>query len=627
MERSRGFGCVASCVASQPVRLCRACGRAQHAMPVPAVNGGSVSASSSNRPESAKLPRGGGNPTESSNATSGGKSSESSSSAPAGKKSKIVRIGPPPPQPGVYVARQKLRVRQGYELDSVEVDPLPADTHLRILDQRVLPDSGVRRAWVSLEKDERTPYGWITTVAKDGSDSIKLEGAGLPTDDDHLFSDDDDVDDEEAGQGSVSVPTAQTPPTASPAAAAAGSAASVPSTSKAVRTPAAASTRAAAATTQSGEGQASSSSARSLSAPSAACQELHTIARAYLDMVAAEAEMLDEKYKTLRTRIGEALAATQAKVKELVVSWAKDGHQPISKMDFRKHVRRVIKEDDTKKIDELFGELDDDGSGSLDVKELTATFNSLQDEAKLAKARAEAIRQRCAFLQSRAGAATLAADTMAAAEEALVELNRIKGSKTLGNTVGEALITKNFKVGEIVGQWDSTKGEVSKPQFRKNLAKSLDVKAPAEQVDRLFDRFDKDSGGTLDLDELKAAMEILNEEHKQRENALAVQQAKHESLAKTAKSMHADVKKMYQADQDEAKQKAEAEAKEAKQRALAEANAQAARDAAKEAAETKKAAEKAEFERKVEERRIAKAVTHAAAALPTAPPSRGVRNR
>jgi Ca2+-binding EF-hand superfamily protein len=314
-------------------------------------------------------------------------------------------------------------------------------------------------------------------------------------------------------------------------------------------------------------------------------------------------------------------------VKELVVSWAKDGHQPISKMDFRKHVRRVIKEDDTKKIDELFGELDDDGSGSLDVKELTATFNSLQDEAKLAKARAEAIRQRCAFLQSRAGAATLAADTMAAAEEALVELNRIKGSKTLGNTVGEALITKNFKVGEIVGQWDSTKGEVSKPQFRKNLAKSLDVKAPAEQVDRLFDRFDKDSGGTLDLDELKAAMEILNEEHKQRENALAVQQAKHESLAKTAKSMHADVKKMYQADQDEAKQKAEAEAKEAKQRALAEANAQAARDAAKEAAETKKAAEKAEFERKVEERRIAKAVTHAAAALPTAPPSRGVRNR
>ena len=600
---------------------------AQHAMPVPAVNGGSVSASLSNRPESAKLPRGGGNPTGSSNATSGGKSSESSSSAPAGKKTKIVRIGPPPPQPGVYVARQKLRVRQGYELDSVEVDPLPADTHLRILDQRVLPDSGVRRAWVSLEKDERTPYGWITTVAKDGSDSIKLEGAGLPTDDDHLFSDDDDVDDEEAAQGSVSVPTAQTPPTASPAAAAAGSAASVPSVPKAVRTPAAASTRAAAATTQSGESQASSSSARSLSAPSAACQELHTIARAYLDMVAAEAELLDEKYKTLRTRIGEALAATQAKVKELVVSWAKDGHQPISKMDFRKHVRRVIKEDDTKKIDELFGELDDDGSGSLDVKELTATFNSLQDEAKLAKARAEAIRQRCAFLQSRAGAATLAADTMAAAEEALVELNRIKGSKTLGNTVGEALITKNFKVGEIVGQWDSTKGEVSKPQFRKNLAKSLDVKAPAEQVDRLFDRFDKDSGGTLDLDELKAAMEILNEEHKQRENALAVQQAKHESLAKTAKSMHADVKKMYQADQDEAKQKAEAEAKEAKQRALAEANAQAARDAAKEAAETKKAAEKAEFERKVEERRIAKAVTHAAAALPTAPPSRGVRNR
>ena len=532
-------------------------------------------------------------------------------------KAKNVRIGPPPPQPGVYIARQKLRVRQGYELDSVEVDPLPADTHLRILDQRVLPDSGARRAWISLENDGRTPYGWITTVAKDGSDSIKLKGASLPTDDDHLFSDDEDVDDEEATQGSVSVPTAQTPPIASPAAAA-GSAASVPSTSKAVRTPAAASTRAAAATTQSGEGQASSSSARSLSAPSAACQELHTIARAYLDMAAAEAEMLDEKYKTLRTRIGEALAATQAKVKELVVSWAKDGHQPISKMDFRKHVRRVIKEDDTKKIDELFVELDDDGSGSLDVKELTATFNSLQDEAKLAKARAEAIRQRCAFLQSRAGAATLAADTMAAAEGALVELNRIKGSKTLGNTVGEALITKNFKVGEIVGQWDSTKGEVSKPQFRKNLAKSLDVKAPAEQVDRLFDRFDKDSGGTLDLDELKAAMEILNEEHKQRENALAAQQAKHESLAKTAKSMQADVKKTYQADQDEAKQKAEAEAKEAKRRALAEAKAQATRDVAKEAAETKKAAEKAEFERKVEERRFAKAAT-AATLLPTAP--------
>ena len=52
-----------------------------------------------------------------------------------------------------------------------------------------------------------------------------------------------------------------------------------------------------------------------------------------------------------QVRLGEAFLAKQSKIKELVASWAKGGKGEITKMDFRKHVRKVVTRGSSTPID------------------------------------------------------------------------------------------------------------------------------------------------------------------------------------------------------------------------------------------------------------------------------------
>lgn len=62
--------------------------------------------------------------------------------------------------------------------------------------------------------------------------------------------------------------------------------------------------------------------------------------------------------------LGEYLVEQKIKPNELVASWAKRGEEPISKMEFRQHVRKLPLDGkvESKDIDALFEELDDDGA-------------------------------------------------------------------------------------------------------------------------------------------------------------------------------------------------------------------------------------------------------------------------
>lgn len=53
----------------------------------------------------------------------------------------------------------------------------------------------------------------------------------------------------------------------------------------------------------------------------------------------------------VQVRLGEAFLAKQSKIKELVASWAKGGKGEITKMDFRKHVRKVVTRGSSTPID------------------------------------------------------------------------------------------------------------------------------------------------------------------------------------------------------------------------------------------------------------------------------------
>ena len=60
-----------------------------------------------------------------------------------------------------------------------------------------------------------------------------------------------------------------------------------------------------------------------------------------------------------------------------------------------------------------------------------------------------------------------------------------------------------MRIEHFIREWDRTgDGSISKGEFRIHLL-GLGLKRPSDQVDELFDKYDTDHGGTLDLTELK----------------------------------------------------------------------------------------------------------------------------
>lgn len=109
--------------------------------------------------------------------------------------------------------------------------------------------------------------------------------------------------------------------------------------------------------------QASSSEATATGAPGVSSTKGHRSGRksgdqleplqpvASLEATAAEFEKrqaeeeakLDATKAPLPVRVGRELVAKKVNVKELVATWARRGEEPINKMEFRQHVRKLVK--------------------------------------------------------------------------------------------------------------------------------------------------------------------------------------------------------------------------------------------------------------------------------------------
>ena len=81
----------------------------------------------------------------------------------------------------VFVAQQRLKVRQGFDLDSSEVcSPIPPSSRLHILEQRTLLN-GTRRARVALVASGSglKSVGWVSSISKDGACTLLEEPHSL----------------------------------------------------------------------------------------------------------------------------------------------------------------------------------------------------------------------------------------------------------------------------------------------------------------------------------------------------------------------------------------------------------------------------------------------------------------
>ena len=220
----------------------------------------------------------------------------------------------------------------------------------------------------------------------------------------------------------------------------------------------------------------------------------------------------------LAAQLGELLHAQSAQAKDkskfiadLMRDWDPNRDGTITKMEFRANVRKLVPEKvDVKEVDNLFETLDVDKSGEIDISELKLALKRLQDAAAQASAQSEQLRASLEDLHARAARAQNVATLTAQSEQVHREKDELR-TKSVGAQLGNILNKKGFKVADLVAKWGGDDGLIDRAEFRSEVNALGLIGAPAD-VDALFNSFDDDLSGVLDLKEMKTALKKLTDE-------------------------------------------------------------------------------------------------------------------
>ena len=262
--------------------------------------------------------------------------------------------------------------------------------------------------------------------------------------------------------------------------------------------------------------------------------------------------------KTVAVLLGEVLSARNVKLALLVKQWAKNGEEPISKMEFRQRVRKLLPKVDTTEIDELFVELDDDGGGCLDLNELKDALKQCCGSAAIYAERSAIARSKISRLQERMTQAREAKAAMAAVEHANAEIERLNMNQSLESRLGTLLLQKasGLRISDLVRKWDTDgNGSIDADEFRLNV-KKLGLVAADFEIGQLFRDLDADGGGSLDADELKKAIRKLMES---RSNDIAREKELRRTisaLSSSARALQAELRKRNQEEEAAAEEDA-----------------------------------------------------------------------
>ena len=315
-------------------------------------------------------------------------------------------------------------------------------------------------------------------------------------------------------------------------------------------------------------------------------------------------------FRDLAMQLGDVIGAKSAAdktgnfVDNLMREWDPNRDGTITKMEFRGNVRKMLPKADTKEIDALFEQLDDDGSGEMDVAEIKGALRKLQKQAAVAASSQSAVLARAAEMRAKADRIRKVKEETVVYEEAVLELQTAE-KKGVGAALGFAIKEKGLNVNDIVSKWGNNRpGQVSKKEFRDGVRGVIPTASGAE-VDTLFATLDADGGGHLDTEELKDALRMLVKESAAVKDQVRNLKAKVAEVMKPAKAAQAQYRKEKR-EEEEAAAAAAAEAarvaREAEEQEARAAEERAAKLAEKQAAA---AAERAEQEARIEAKRKA----------------------
>lgn len=350
-------------------------------------------------------------------------------------------------------------------------------------------------------------------------------------------------------------------------------------------------------------------------------------------------------YSSFDRQLGDALKSkigngTKEQVRKLLHEMDSNGDGVLQKIELRQMVRNNLKiKAENKTIDAFFDSIDEDKSGNIELGELVQACHMLMQGLMEAHEEIETLQDQAEHVRQRAALFTQAAQGMRELEEEETRLAQLEsggvepaaaggGSAAEGGggsgvgleqRIGIALSKKTVTSAEVVGRLDGTAGGkkgvspgggIARGDFARRLGE-LGVSVIAGEADALFDELlsaqnkaeKRKEGKELDVKRVaKIFFEYAAEYREKQKESGARLNGLRLAAKKLQKSITAAVENSFIRHENsfQEKQMAALEATRAK------AEAEAAKAAAKAAAAERKAKEKAEFDAKIEARRVAK---------------------
>ena len=226
------------------------------------------------------------------------------------------------------------------------------------------------------------------------------------------------------------------------------------------------------------------------------------------DALAQEYEEKSGSLNTLESNLGEVLEKKVnegMKNKDFFEKMDKNGDGKISRMEFRQAMRDLGFLGDkssynAKDVDELFGALDKDSGGDLDMHELSSALKGLRLRAKESQGLLEEAKEKATYWRERAQGTREAAEKVELWEQAAKELVEFRANPSPESKVGTLIVKRGLKPADVVTALTADEGESKKKSkdideetFAVGII-GLGVDATREELGAIFQRLDADGG-------------------------------------------------------------------------------------------------------------------------------------